>query len=75
VAAARNSGAGAVTPSFVANRRGRRHAAPAAPCSRAIPSKPSNTPNKAIPAIAMDNQLRLNLHDSRFMIINLAIGL
>jgi hypothetical protein len=38
------------------------------------PEQAVNTPNTAIPAIASVNHMGPNLHETRFMIINLAIG-
>jgi hypothetical protein len=48
-----------------------------ASCAALFPCEPEqavSTPNTAIPAIAMDNQLRGDLLETRFMIIYLAIG-
>ena len=48
-----------------------------APCDAAFPRDPEqavSTPNTAIPVIASVNHLEPNLHETRFMIINLAIG-
>jgi hypothetical protein len=47
------------------------------PCGALLscdPEQAVSTPNTAIPAIASVNDLRPNLHETRFMIINLAIG-
>jgi hypothetical protein len=69
-----NSGAGAVTPSFVATA-GAVVMSPA--CACVFPCDPEqavSTPSTAIPAIPNVNHLGPNLLETRFMIINLAIG-
>jgi hypothetical protein len=69
-----NSGAGAVTPSFMVAAG----AVVMPPTCGAVfscdPEHAVSTPNTAAPAIANINQRRPNLPETRFMIINLAIG-
>jgi hypothetical protein len=69
-----NSGAGAVTPSFMPAAGAVVMPLPCGDVFSCDPEQPVSMPNTAIPAIAGANHLRPNLRETRFMIINLAIG-
>ena len=69
-----NSGAGAATPSFMPAAGAVVMPPPCGAMFSCDPEQAVSTPNTAIPAIAIVKHLGPNLRETRFMIINLAIG-